>query len=206
MPSVMSTAHHVYNLDSEKSALRDPTICPLNNPRENNFLPLDNNLLKLEGCYLFCDEKGKTNFRSGNASRIAGDSFKKRLEDHEKGALLKTKECRDVLFYLSCPSEKMGSKGKCQWLNPYCAFGLDSRDQSAINVLKDETFFDYESAKSRIKTSNLRDENEIVAKKHLFHVHLNAVTMLFYQRITTHLKILDVRNLSSNVENVKIGM
>ena len=91
---------------------------------------------------MFCDEKGKSCIRSGKASRTAGDSFKKRLEDHEKGALLKTKENRDILFYLSYPSEKMGSKGRHQWLKPYCAFGLDSSDQSATNVLKDETFYD----------------------------------------------------------------
>ena len=57
MSSVMSATHHVSSLDSVKSALRDPTIWPLRHPSENKCLPLDNKFLKLEGCYLFYDEK-----------------------------------------------------------------------------------------------------------------------------------------------------
>ena len=46
-------------------------------------------------------------------------------------------EIRNSKFYLSCPTGKIGTKGKCEWLKPNCAFGFDSKDNVAVNEIND---------------------------------------------------------------------
>ena len=108
----MIMACHVSNEEIVSKAFYDPTIFPLNHPTTNHFVPIENEIMKMEGCHLFYDNECGEYVRSGKANREAGDSFRQRLDDHEKAAHLKTQENRNSKFYLSHPTGKIGTKGK----------------------------------------------------------------------------------------------
>ena len=54
---------------------------------------------------------------------------------------------------------KIGLKGKHEWLKLYCAFGLDAKSNAAVNVIKDNNYFNYESATSYLDSIHLRNES-----------------------------------------------
>ena len=122
----------------------------------------------MEGYCLFHDNECGQCVRSGKANREADNCFRQRLDDHKKASYLKTQKNRNSKFYLSCPTGKIGTKCKYEWLTPCCAFGFHKNMQVAINVVNDEQHFNYESAESHLNATSLRNENVTTAKKCCF--------------------------------------
>ena len=58
----------------------------------------------------------------------------------------------------------MGLKGKYEWLKPYCALGFDSNEHTATDIINDDDFFIYETAKSYLNSANLRNDTIANAK------------------------------------------
>ena len=81
---------------------------------------------------------------------------------------LKTQEHRDSFFCLSHPIGKMDLKGKCEWLKPHCALGFDSNQHSAINIINDDNYLNYEFAKLHLNSANLHNESITTAKNPCF--------------------------------------
>ena len=84
--------------------------CLFTSPTSNNDIIIENEILKMEGCYLFYDSARNEYARSSKASRELGDSFQKRFEDYQKVSHLTTLKHRTSLFYLLYPAGKKGLK------------------------------------------------------------------------------------------------
>ena len=143
--------------------MNDATICPLNLPICNNFIPIENEVLKMGGCCACHDAISKEHTCSDKASQECSNSFRLRLKNNKKVSCLTTKEYRDSLFCLSYPSEKMGLKGKYEWLQLHCASGFNSNDHVAANTINDDAFY-CETAKLHIDSAHLRNESMAISK------------------------------------------
>ena len=139
----------------------------MNHPASNKFVPIGNDAMEMEGCCLFYDNQSGECVRSGKANRESENSFRHRLDDHEKASYLKTQQNRNIKFYLSYSTGKIETKDKCEWLKPYCVFVFDLKVPAAVNTINDEKYFNHEHAKSHLNYTNLRNENVTTAYKNM---------------------------------------
>jgi len=155
-----------------------PAINHDNNENNVNSPSLDDEEAVADMLINFSNEINETAFPVPNDckeySPIEFYNIAKRHSGKDRFSFATTAESRSSLFYSSCPMNDIGLRGKCDWLQPHCAFGCDLNKQNMATKIMCSNHFNWSSAQACLQRMKTRGEN-LTHKKRTIVAHLFEV-------------------------------